>query len=57
MAAVFLHGTTLVFAPTAIYVALAYLALFTPFKFVPALYFAWFVYSIDLPNRGVQSEL
>ena len=52
-----MHGTTLVFAPAAIYFTLAYIALFTPYKFVPALYFAWFICSVDLPNRGVQSEL
>jgi len=56
MAAVFFHGATLVFAPTAIYLCLAYLALCTPYKFVPALYAAWFVYSIDLPNTGSKSE-
>lgn len=55
--AVFAHGFTLVFAPTTIYIALAYLALFTSYKFVPAIYFAWFIYSIDLPNTGVQSEI
>ena len=32
MAAVFFHGATLVFAPTAIYLCLAYLALCTPYK-------------------------
>ena len=55
--AVFFHGATLVFAPTAIFIALAYLALCTQYKFVPALYFAWFFYSLDLPNRGVRAEL
>ena len=53
----FAHGFTLVFAPTTIYIVLAYLALFTSYKFVPAIYFAWFIYSIDLPNTGVQSEM
>ena len=47
----------LLLAPTAIYLCLAYLALCTPYKFVPALYAAWFVYSIDLPNTGSKSEL